>query len=112
GWIEGTKEHLQITETGREALGVWVPLPTGRALADHWSANLPKAERAILQVLIEAYPASLTKHETAAAAGYEPTGGGFNNALGRLRTLELIEGRSELRASGTFFETGETRQVG
>jgi hypothetical protein len=37
--------------------------------------------------------------QTADAAGYEVMGGGFNNALGKLRTLELIEGRSELRAS-------------
>jgi hypothetical protein len=82
-------------------------------LADHWIAHLPKAERSILEVLLEAYPGSLTKQETATAAGYEPTGGGFNNALGRLRTLELIEGRSELRASGTFFEnSGGTRQFG
>jgi hypothetical protein len=32
-------------------------------------------------------------------AGYEANGGGFNNALSRLRTLELIGGRGELRAS-------------
>jgi uncharacterized protein len=31
--------------------------------------------------------------------GYEANGGGFNNALGRLRTLELIEGRGELRVN-------------
>jgi hypothetical protein len=30
------------------------------------------------------------------AANYEPDGGGFNNALSRLRTLGLIEGRREL----------------
>jgi hypothetical protein len=113
GWIAGQKEHLQLTNAGRDALGAWEPLPTGRALADHWIAHLPKAERSILEVLLEAYPGSLTKQETATVAGYEPTGGGFNNALGRLRTLELIEGRSELRASETFFEdSGDTRQFG
>jgi uncharacterized protein len=113
GWIEGNKDRLRITAAGRDALGAWVPLPTGRALADHWIANLPKAERTILQILIDAYPGTLTKQETAAAAGYEPTGGGFNNALGRLRTLELIEGRSELQASATFFEDpGEMRRFG
>ena len=50
------------------------------------------------------YPASLTKQEVGERAGYEPSGGGFNNALSRLRTLELIEGRGELRASEGFFE--------
>ncbi len=35
--------------------------------------------------------------------GYEPNGGGFNNALSKLRTLELISGRGELRASEDLF---------
>jgi hypothetical protein len=34
-----------------------------------------------------------------AQSGYAADGGGFNNALSRLRTFELIEGKSELRAS-------------
>lgn len=37
------------------------------------------------------------KEELADAAGYEASGGGFNNALGRLRTLELVEGRGEVK---------------
>jgi hypothetical protein len=41
----------------------------------------------------------LTKEEVAAKVGYEANGGGFNNALGRLRTLELVQRRGELRAS-------------
>lgn len=31
-----------------------------------------------------------------------PGGGGFNNALSRLRTLQLIDGRGELRADETL----------
>jgi hypothetical protein len=34
--------------------------------------------------------------QVADAAGYEATGGGFNNMLGKLRTLELIEGKGEV----------------
>ena len=63
-------------------------------------------------MLIDAYPASLTKVEVATASGYEPTGGGFNNALSRLRTLELIAGRGELHASGDFFQETGARQFG
>ena len=33
------------------------------------------------------------------------SGGGFNNALGRLRTLELVQGRGELRASSNLFNS-------
>jgi hypothetical protein len=51
---------------------------------------LGKAERLIIETLTQAYPAALNKEEIAARAGYEANGGGFNNALGRLRTLELV----------------------
>jgi uncharacterized protein len=37
------------------------------------------------------YPDALTKEEVAAKASYEASGGGFNNALGRLKTLELVQ---------------------
>ena len=50
------------------------------------------------------YPDPLTKEEVAVKAGYEANGGGFNNALGRLRTLELVQGRGELRASDDLFD--------
>jgi uncharacterized protein len=36
--------------------------------------------------------------------GYAADGGGFNNALSRLRTLQLIDGREELRADETLAE--------
>jgi len=41
----------------------------------------------------------------AVKTGYEANGGGFNNALGRLRTLELVQGRGELKASDDLFGT-------
>jgi len=31
---------------------------------------------------------------------------GLANALGQLQTLELVQGRGELRASGNLFEQG------
>lgn len=76
----------------------------GYGLVDYWRARLGKAERLILETLTQAYPETLTKEEVAAKAGYEPSGGGFNNALGRLRTLELIQGRGQLQASDDLFD--------
>jgi hypothetical protein len=38
-------------------------------------------------------------------------GGGFNNALGRLRTVELIVGSRELRASEVFFQEAPARRA-
>jgi hypothetical protein len=102
--IEGTGDRLAITDYGIHALGSWEPLPLGAALIDYWRSRLGKAERLILETLAQAYPKALSKEEVAAQAGYEASGGGFNNALGRLRTLELVQGRGELRASGDLFE--------
>jgi len=104
GLLTGYKDNLAISPAGLEALGnSWEPLPQGRALIDHWLHELPKAERAILGVLVNIYPESLSKAELAERAGYDAKGGGFGNAISRLRTLELIAGRNELRASNSFF---------
>lgn len=103
GFIHGRGESLQITEAGAKALGSWDPLPTGDEIRRYWLAEVGKAERAALSALIEAWPNALTKEQVASAAGYEANGGGFNNALSRLRTLELIEGRGDLRASDNLF---------
>ncbi len=103
GYLNGHGDLLQATDAGAEALGAVQPLPSGQALIDQWKRDLPKAEAAVLEILCGRYPEELTKEEVAAAAGYEPSGGGFNNALGRLRTLELISGRGALKASDSLF---------
>ncbi len=101
-WIAG-RDVLKITAPGQTALGLWEPLPApGPPLLEHWAGHLGKAERAVLQALAQAHPGALTKEQLGAATGYEATGGGFNNALSRLRTLTLIEGRGTLRASDTL----------
>jgi uncharacterized protein len=99
GLLEGRGEQLKITPAGLERLGPFEPLPQGRELLTYWLAQLGKAERAALEALCRAYPGELTKEQLAARAGYEANGGGFGNALSRLRTLELIGGRGTLRAS-------------
>lgn len=103
GFIQRNGEQLTITEQGIQALGHFEPLPTGRALIEYWMGQLGKAERAIFHFLVSAYPVEVTKEEVARQAGYEASGGGFNNALGRLRKLELIEGMGLLKASDNLF---------
>lgn len=98
GWIEGGSELLRITVAGQEAIGPVDPLPRGVDLLRDWQRQLPKAEREILDVLFEVYPQPLTKTDIAerTASKYQSDGGGFINALGRLRTLELVKGRREM----------------
>ena len=104
GWIEGRGgESMQITPTGLTALGPYEPLPHGDALLQHWLSSLGKAEREALTALAGAYPDSLTKEQVADQTGYAQKGGSFNNALGRLRTLGLVSGSRELRASENLF---------
>ena len=68
--------------------------------------SVRKGGTADFGTLIQSYPDALTREEVAAKAGYEANGGGFNNALGRLRTLELVQGRGEMRASDNLFDAG------
>lgn len=90
--IVGTRDALDITEDGATALGTFDPLPTGAQLVDYWLSRLGKAERAILSALVDEWPAPLSNEQIAERTGYAATGGGFANALGRLRTLELVTG--------------------
>lgn len=92
GRIVGGRDRIEMTAQGVADLGDFDPLPTGRALIDHWTRALGKAERSIRTVLVDAWPASLTNEEIAERTEYSAGGGGFNNALGKLRTLELIHG--------------------
>ena len=104
GWIEGGGDNLAITIEGTAALGHYDPLPTGDALLDHWRRQLGKAERMALDTVAARYPTRMSKEEIAAETGYEVSGGAFNNALGRLRTLELISGgKHGIKASDDLF---------
>ena len=66
--------------------------------------RLTHGDREILRVLSE-NPQGLTKEQIAAqtlsprGTPYEPTGGGFNNSLGRLRTIGIVEGFGPIQLS-------------
>jgi len=95
----------KITDAGLEALGEeWEPLPTGEELKAYWLGKLSEGEARILGFLMETYPESTFQADLAAAAGYT-VNGHFKNMLGHLRTMELVEGRGEVRASATLCES-------
>jgi hypothetical protein len=104
GYIIGS-DSLQITEAGLAALGAWEPLPHGAELLAFWRQQLAPAEARVLDVVVQAYPKALSKEDVAASTDppYEPSGGRFNNILGKLRTLELITRGHEIRASQDLF---------
>lgn len=101
GHITG-RGDVVATGQGLDALGVYEPLPAGRALVEWWFGQLGRAERMILEVVVKAWPNAIGTDEIAAYTGYSATSGGFRNALSRLRSLQLAEGRGVLRAADTL----------
>ena len=105
GWITGRSDRMQITATGLTALGAYEPLPTGRALLEHWLAELGRGGASrLLRVIADAHPHPITNAEAAAAAELSASSGTFTTYLGRLRSLELVHGRGEVRASDELFD--------
>ena len=68
------------------------------------NGSLGRADRSILRILAQYPKVGRTKVQIAIMAGYAHEGGGFNNALSKLRTLELIQGRGDLMLSKVFFQ--------
>lgn len=102
--IEG-RGDIDITPEGLRVLGHYEPLPTGPALVEWWKREqLGKAESAILDVLVEHWPAAVSVDFIAEATGYSATSGGFRNSLSRLRSLQLAAGRGELTVADTLME--------
>ena len=100
GRIAGT-DPIKVTDDGLRALGGFDPLPDdAEALFGEWVQHpeLGRAHKAIMTVLKEQGRA-MSKESIASQCTppYEPGGGGFNNALSKLRTLGIIEGKTDIQ---------------
>jgi hypothetical protein len=92
GWTVGGSVNRCITEEGRKALGSWEPLPTGRALLEHWIRVLgPKSGAARMLRALHAHPRGLTKEQLGDAVDMSQSGT-FSGYLAHLRKLQLIVG--------------------
>jgi hypothetical protein len=100
--VGGSRDAIHVTKAGAAAAGDVPPLPRGRELLSYWATRLGRCEAAILGVLADHYPAEVPRLELAKLTGYSATSSGFANAIGRLRTLALVEG---FRASGELVTT-------
>ncbi|MHB8272026.1 ATP-binding protein [Bradyrhizobium sp.] len=102
GMIEG-RGDLALTESGLNEANEPDALPTREAL---WNAVLGKIDaplQRILKPIIAEYPDALSHAAAADEAGYSPSSGTWATYLSRLRSLDLIEGRGELKAQGWLF---------
>ncbi len=97
--------EVQLTPAGWEAIGSHAP-PEAEEIFKRVDSLLLSSQRRILQALRENYPGSLTREQLAESSGFEPTGGGFNNYLGAMRTAGLIEypGQGQVKAADWLME--------
>ncbi len=102
GWLQGS-DPVEITDDGLLALGSYDALPSGEKLLQNWLGKLGKAEREIVLALAASGDA-VAKEDLAGRTGYAASGGGFKNALSRLRTLDLIEGKDQIALARDFAE--------
>lgn len=82
---------LALTEDGRTLADCPMAPLTRDELHQRFRENIDGPMWKILEPLIESHPTSMTRSLVANDAGYSATSGSFNNALGRLRTMGLIE---------------------
>jgi hypothetical protein len=94
---------VTATPEGVAALGDYEPLPSGEDLRNYWRNKVSSSERRILDPLLDVYPNGLEPVELARRAGYT-VNGHFNNMLGHLRTIEIVQRGTPIRASDTLFE--------
>lgn len=94
-------DPIIITEQGIQEAGDVQELPAD--LIEYWRGKLGKAERSIFDVLVNQYPQSLEKMQISELSGYSATSSSFSNALGKLRSLQLIEGYGQVQASDSLF---------
>jgi hypothetical protein len=105
GLVSGWK----ITADGiaaAEALGVGEK-PAGGELLGWLKGRLGRAECALLDALVAAYPNRLSAAEIGERSGYSVGSSTFNNAIGKLRTIEAAEGYERdggAKAADVFFQ--------
>jgi len=91
GLIEYTNGGARITTAGLKLAPEGELAPRrGKALREYWKEKLGKCERAILDALASRNEFFNPLEVVAAEAGYSARSGGFRNAVGRLRSLGLV----------------------
>jgi len=105
GLVREQGGQVVATSGGIAALGGdYEPLPEGRALQEYWLARLPKGEREVFKLLLQAQGEALRREAVDEATGYKRSS--RDAYLQRLVSRRLLEvaGPGEVRASPLLFE--------
>jgi hypothetical protein len=103
GLVETNGDTVTATEDGILALPDAEPLPTGVDLQEHWMRKLPSGEAKVLQVLIDAYPAAVSRDSLTESTGFARSS--RDAYLQRMKSKQLWTepSRGEVRASEDLF---------
>lgn len=106
GLVDTAGVRVIATTAGIAAMPDAEPLPSGRALQDHWLRNLPSGEGAILAKLLEVNGDVIGRDALTEATGLKKST--RDAYLSRLAAKELVidAGRGFVKASPTLFEVG------
>jgi hypothetical protein len=94
---------IRATAAGAATLGSsFKPLPTGRALLEHWMQRLPEGERRVLDIVVRGWPDRVDREVISKETGYARSS--RDAYLQRLGARQLvITERGNVRASDTLF---------
>lgn len=109
-YLDEQDGFLQATAEGRAALGAgpaYAPL-TAAQVRDQWRQAMRAGARRMLDVLVDAHPAAVSRVDLAHAAGLEPTSGTFSTYLSNLRRNGLVQETAQgvMAASILFQDPG------
>jgi len=87
GAIEKRGNRILITDSGQGLVQV-TPLPTGEELRAHWLQELPQGERAVLEILFDAYPNDIDREDIDHRTGYSRST--RNTYIQRMLAKEIV----------------------
>jgi hypothetical protein len=86
-----TRGTVALTDDGRAIADGGAAPTTVAGLQDFVRSLVGSSKARLIDVLIDAYPESLSRDELAERAGASPASSGYTNNLGSLRSLRLID---------------------
>ena len=94
-----------LTGVGINFIGNPTYIPRSqKQIFDRWASCFRAGEVSMLEVLVKAYPASITREELGKQSGYAATGGTFGAYLGSLRRNGLLEvNGDQVKATSILF---------
>ena len=90
--IQAEGNSVRITQEGLALVGVNPLKPqTQEQIIGMWQESLPEGAKRMLDILVNIYPAAITKQDLGREAKMSPTSGTFSTYLSTLRNNALIE---------------------